>query len=422
MVIKRDSYLKKLLELRGNNMAKVITGIRRCGKSFLLKNIFTNYLLENEGVAADHIIYVALDTPGSKQLCNADALYNYITSKTLDNAKYYILLDEIQLVPNFEFLVNGLVYNNNYEVYITGSNSKFLSSDIATEFRGRGWEVRVQPLSFSEVCSIDGLDKDYTGIWQDYIKYGGLPAVWLMSNNSLEKMEYLQMQATNVYLNDIVSRYNVQNRTVLNSLTSVMASNIGCLTNPTKLVNTFKSKVNESVAWNTIDSYLNYMEDAFLVERVERYDVKGRKYIGSPAKYYFTDIGVRNSLVNYRQIEETHIMENVIYNELRRRGYRVDVGVVNDRITKNGESHRSQLEIDFIAEKGSDRVYIQSAYMMYDQDKVEQEKRPLKKVEDNFRKVVICMNANGRGHSYDDTGIMTMGLFDFLTDDKSLEY
>lgn len=422
MVIKRDSYLKKLLELRGNNMAKVITGIRRCGKSFLLKNIFANYLLENEGVTADHIIYVALDTPDNKQLCNADALYNYIKSRTLDNAKYYILLDEIQLVSNFEFLVNGLVYNNNYEVYITGSNSKFLSSDIATEFRGRSWEVRVQPLSFNEVCSIDGLDKDYVDIWQDYIKYGGLPAVWLMSDDSSKKMEYLQMQATNVYLNDIVSRYNVQNRTVLNSLTSVMASNIGCLTNPTKLVNTFKSKVNESVAWNTINNYLDYMEDAFLVERVERYDVKGRKYIGSPAKYYFTDIGVRNSLVNYRQIEETHIMENVIYNELRRRGYRVDVGVVNDRITKNGESHRSQLEIDFIAEKGSDRVYIQSAYMMYEQDKAEQEKRPLKKVEDNFRKVVICMNANGRGHSYDNAGIMTMGLFDFLVDDKSLEF
>lgn len=322
-------------------------------------------------------------------------------------------------MSNFEGVVNGLITIPGVEVYITGSNSKFLSSDIITEFRGRGWEIHVWPLSFAEICkSVSGTP---SAIWDQYVVYGGLPQV-VLTDGSEQKEQYLRLQASNIYLNDIVDRYKLRNESVLRALTNVVASNIGCLTSPNKLANTFTSVTGEKINWHTLSNYLSYMEDAFMIEKAERYDVKGRHYIGSPVKYYFTDIGVRNSLINYRQIEETHIMENIVYNELRRRGYQVDVGVVETRLRDGEKLRRNNLEIDFVANKGSQRYYIQSALDMPSREKVEQEKRSLVQVNDQFKKIIITRTLTGGGRFRDDDGIVTLGIFDFLLDKRSLEY
>ena len=417
MIIQRDSYLQQLISAQGNGMAKVITGIRRCGKSFLLNNIFRNYL-SSQGYYGDQVVYLSLEDEYNAKLLDPAELSKFLRERVAQGCKY-ILLDEIQKVSNFEGVVNGLITIPGVEVYITGSNSKFLSSDIITEFRGRGWEIHVWPLSFAEICkSVSGTP---SAIWDQYVVYGGLPQV-VLTDGSEQKEQYLRLQASNIYLNDIVDRYKLRNESVLRALTNVVASNIGCLTSPNKLANTFTSVTGEKINWHTLSNYLSYMEDAFMIEKAERYDVKGRHYIGSPVKYYFTDIGVRNSLINYRQIEETHIMENIVYNELRRRGYQVDVGVVETRLRDGEKLRRNNLEIDFVANKGSQRYYIQSALDMPSREKVEQEKRSLVQVNDQFKKIIITHTLTGGGRFRDDDGIVTLGIFDFLLDKRSLEY
>ena len=416
MEIKRDYYLNKLIERKSNGLIKIITGIRRCGKSYLLNNIFFNYLL-SKGVKESHIIAVALDDVENENLRNPKALSQYVKNKIVDDKMHYILLDEIQLVDNFVSVLNGFLRINNVDTYVTGSNSKFLSSDIVTEFRGRGDEIRVYPLSFSEFSSVY---EEKTEAWNDYYTYGGLPLI-LLQNSDEAKMDYLSSQAKNVYLNDVIERNNVQNTDELTSLVEIISSSIGSLTNPTKLSNTFKSKMNSTITDKTIRNYLEHLEEAFLIEKSNRYDVKGKKYIDTPLKYYFTDVGIRNSLLNFRQQEENHIMENIIYLELKRRGFNVDVGVVEVR-EKNGESSisRKQLEIDFIANKGNNKIYIQSALHMPTKEKAEQEQRSLLKVNDSFKKIIIVKDDIKRKR--DENGIITMGVFDFLLDASSLDY
>lgn len=417
MIIQRDSYLQQLISAQGNGMAKIITGIRRCGKSFLLNNIFRNYLA-TQGYYGDQIVYLSLEDEYNSKLLDPTSLNEFLRGRIANGCKY-ILLDEIQKVANFESVINGLLTIPGVEVYITGSNSKFLSSDIVTEFRGRGWEIHIWPLSLAEINN--AFDDNPSAIWDQYIMYGGLPQV-VLADSPEKKEQYLRIQAANVYLNDIVDRYDLRNESLLRTLTQIVSSNIGCLTSPNKLANTFASVTGADVNWRTLNSYLGYLENAFMVERAERYDIKGRHYIGSPVKYYFTDIGVRNSLINYRQVEETHIMENIIYNELRRRGYQVDVGVVESRERNGDKLRRNNLEIDFVANKGSQRYYIQSALDMPSAEKVEQEKRSLMRVNDQFKKFVITRTLTGGGRFRDDDGIITLGIFDFLLDDKSLDY
>ena len=417
MIIQRDGYLQQLISAQGNGMAKVITGIRRCGKSFLLNNIFRNYL-SSQGYYGDQVVYLSLEDEYNAKLLDPAELSKFLRERVAQGCKY-ILLDEIQKVDGFENVINGLITIPGVEVYITGSNSKFLSSDIITEFRGRGWEIHVWPLSFAEISG--AFNDNPSAIWDQYIVYGGLPQV-VLTDESEKKEQYLRMQASNVYLNDLVDRYNLRSESVLRALTNVVASNIGCLTSSNKLANTFTSVTGEEINWRTLDKYLSYLEDAFLVERAERYDVKGRHYIGSPVKYYFTDIGVRNSLINYRQVEETHIMENIIYNELRRRGYQVDVGVVETRLRDGEKLRRNNLEIDFVANKSNQRYYIQSALDMPSPEKVEQERRSLMQINDQFKKIIITRTLTGGGRFRDDNGIVTLGIFDFLLDDQSLNY
>jgi len=415
MEIKRDYYLNKLAEREANGLIKIITGIRRCGKSYLLNNIFRNYLL-SKGVKESHIIAVALDDIENESLLNPRELSKYIKSKIIDEEMYYVLLDEIQLVDNFVPVLNGFLRVSNVDTYVTGSNSKFLSSDIVTEFRGRGDEIRVYPLSFSEFSSVY---EEKIAAWNDYYTYGGLPLI-LQQSNEVTKMDYLTSQAKNVYLNDVVERNNVQNKEALASLVEIISSSIGSLTNPTKLYNTFRSKRNTTITDKTIHNYLSYLEEAFLIEKSKRYDVKGKKYIDTPLKYYFTDLGVRNSLLNFRQQEESHIMENIIYIELRRRGFNVDVGVVGIREKRGGAITRKQLEIDFIANKDNNKTYIQSALNMPTKEKVEQEQRSLLNVDDNFKKMIIVKDDIKRKR--DENGLITMGVFDFLLDIHSLDY
>jgi len=415
MEIKRDYYLNKLIQRESNGLIKIITGIRRCGKSYLLNNIFKNYLL-SKGVSEQNIIAIALDDVENEQLRNPSELSKYVKSKIINENMHYVLLDEIQLVDNFVAVLNGLLRISNVDTYVTGSNSKFLSTDIVTEFRGRGDEIRVYPLSFSEFSSVY---EEKNEAWNDYYTYGGLPLL-LLQNSDEARMDYLTSQAKNVYLNDVIERNNVQNTDELTSLVEIISSSIGSLTNSTKLSNTFKSKMNSTITDKTIRNYLNYLEEAFLIEKSNRYDVKGKKYIDTPLKYYFTDIGIRNSLLNFRQQEENHIMENIIYIELRRRGYNVDVGIVDVREKNGGVTNRKQLEIDFIANKGNNKIYIQSALYMPTQEKVEQEQRPLLKVNDSFKKIIVVRDEIKRKR--DENGIITMGLFDFLLDINSLDY
>lgn len=408
MEIKRDFYLNKLIQHKKNGMVKIVTGIRRCGKSYLLFKLFRNYLLES-GIKEDHIISVALDDFGNRKLQNPDELYNYVKSQIVDNEDYYVLLDEIQFVPEFESVINGFMHIANADIYVTGSNSKFLSSDIITEFRGRGDEIRVYPLNFSEFYSVYGGDFDRA--WSMYCNYGGMP-LCLSMETVADKAKYLTSLFDTTYLADIINRNNLRGNAEMNELTDVLASSIGSLTNPLKLSNTFASAKNVKLSANTISSYLNYLQDAFLIERTVRYDIKGKKYINTPAKYYFVDLGLRNARLSFRQQEYTHIMENVIYNELRLRGYSVDVGVVEKVEKENGVFVRKKLEVDFVVNLGNRRYYIQSAYSIPSEEKMKQEQASLLSINDAFRKIIIVNRPIMSG--YNEQGILILSLQDFL--------
>lgn len=418
MEIKRDYYLNKLIDTKNDGLIKIITGIRRCGKSYLLNKLFYEYLIENN-VDESHIVKIALDNDENEKLLNNKELGNYIRNKIKDNKLYYILLDEIQLVENFESVLNGLLRIENIDIYVTGSNSKFLSTDIVTEFRGRGEEIRIYPLSFSEFMSVyNGSIQDG---WIEYATYGGLPIIATKMNSDERKMKYLEEQNQNVYINDVLERNRIDNsREIINILLKIISSSIGSLTNPKKISSTFKSEMNIDIAPATISNYLQYLEEAFIIEKSTRFDVKGRKYISTPSKYYFSDIGIRNSLINFRQQEETHIMENIIYLELKKRGFNVDVGLIEYKGKENGKDFYKQLEIDFIANKGNNKFYIQSAYSMPDSEKREQEERPLLKINDSFKKFIITKDYIKAWR--DDNGIITMSLFEFLNNINSLEY
>ena len=416
MQIKRDFYLQQLVDGKQNGLIKIVTGIRRCGKSFLLFKLFRQYLLD-VGVDSDHIIQIALDDIENANLREPLPLYKCIKAKMTDEELYYILLDEVQLVPRFEEVLNSLLRIDNADVYVTGSNSKFLSSDIITEFRGRGDEIHLYPLSLSEYCEGTGLSP--AEAWKDYYTYGGLPHT-LSLGTEKKKIDYLNNLFESVYLIDILERQRIKNKAEFEELVKIIASGIGTPTNPTKLENTFKSVKKVNIDSVTISRYLGYMQDAFLIEKAERYDVKGKKHIGSLAKYYFTDIGLRNAILGLRQQEETHIMENIIYNELRRRGCKVDVGMVEQRFVDNdGKWQRKQLEVDFVVNEGNHRYYIQSALALPDEEKRKQEMESLLRINDSFKKIIIVKDDIKPWR--DENGILTMGLLDFLMNADSLE-
>lgn len=408
--IKRDRYLEKLINRRENGLIKIVTGIRRCGKSYLLDPIYKNYLIEN-GVKEDHIIKIDLDERKNNKYLNPDVLDEYIRSMIVDKDIYYIILDEIQKVEDFESVLNGFLHIENLDVYVTGSNSKFLSSDIKTEFRGRGDEVRVLPLTFSEfVTAYEGGTEE---AWEEYKIYGGLPRI-LSQRTEEQKSQYLKDLFERTYLSDIIERHNIQRIDVLDTLVNILASSIGSLTNPKKLSNTFISNSMKDVSINTITSYINYLEDSFLIKKVERYDVKGKKYISTPSKYYFADIGLRNARLNFRQQEEDHIMENIIYNELLYRGYNVDVGIVEIR----EKNIRKQTEVDFICNQADKRYYIQVALSLPTREKTLQEERPLMNINDNFKKIIIVKD--GKKSWTTEEGILIIGLQEFLLNKDSL--
>ena len=415
MIIQRSSYLNKLISRKHNGLIKVITGVRRCGKSFLLFNLFHNHLVSS-GVDENHIIEVALDDRSNKHLRDPDNMLSFVKGKIKDNEMYYIILDEIQMLNEFEDVLNSFLHIRNADVYVTGSNSRFLSSDVITEFRGRGDEIRVHPLSFKEYVSAFNGTVDEA--WEEYYTYGGLPLI-LTRNDDEEKSEYLISLFQKVYLTDIVDRHSINNSEELNELVDILSSAVGSLTNPLKLSKTFKSMKNKDISDKTINCYLNYLTDAFLLSKAVRYDIKGKKYINSPSKYYFEDIGLRNARLNFRQMEENHIMENIIYNELRIRGYRVDVGVI-EKFEKNADEKtvRKLLEIDFIATKGSEKYYIQSAFTLDTPEKQEQEERPLNTIGDSFKKIVIVRDSIKLRRN--EQGIVTMGIKQFLLDENSL--
>lgn len=416
MEIKRNYYLNKLISKQNNKLIKIVTGIRRCGKSYLLDPIFRNYLLDN-GVDENHIIKLEFDSIENEEYTNPKKLYEYVMQKVVDKDTYYVILDEIQKVTDFESVLNSFLRKPNLDVYVTGSNSKFLSSDIITEFRGRGDEIKVYPLSFSEFMSVYS-GNEINGL-NEYINYGGLPLITTFKSAE-EKIEYLNFQKDNVYINDVIERNDIRNDEELKTLIEIISSSIGSLTNPTKLYNTFISKGNKNITNKTIASYLKYLEESFLIEKSKRFDVKGKKYIETPSKYYFVDIGIRNSLINFRQIEKTHIMENIIYTELRRRGFNVDVGIVEKRkIDEKGKKDYRQLEIDFVANKGSDKYYIQSAYSIEDNNKKEQELQSLLNISDNFKKMVIVYDSFIKWQ--DDNGIIYISIYDFLLNENSLK-
>lgn len=414
MEIKRDIYLNKLIRKEKNGLIKVVTGIRRCGKSYLLFKLFHDYLLE-KGIPKDHIIEVALDDRSNKELRDPDKMLDFVKGQVKDNDTYYIILDEVQYLDEFEDVLNSFLHLRNADVYVTGSNSKSLSSDVITQFRGRGDEIHVYPLNFREFSSaFDGTPDE---AWDDYFNYGGLPLVLSMATAE-DKAEYLSNLFQKVYLSDIVERHKVRNKEELEELTDILASAIGSLTNQTKLTKTFKSVKNKAVSDKTIKSYIDYLIDAFLISRAVRFDIKGRKYIGSPAKYYFEDVGLRNARLNFRQTEENHIMENIIYNELRIRGYKVDVGIVEHVETNAGKRSRKQLEVDFVATRGSEKFYLQSGFSMPVSQKREQEQRSLLSIPDSFKKIIVV--ADKIRVRRDENGIMTIGLRNFLLDENSL--
>lgn len=416
MQIKRDFYLQQLVDGKQNGLIKIVTGIRRCGKSFLLFKLFRQYLLD-VGVDSDHIIQIALDDIENANLREPLPLYKCIKAKMKDEELYYILLDEVQLVPRFEEVLNSLLRIDNADVYVTRSNSKFLSSDIITEFRGRGDEIHLYPLSLSEYCEGTGLSP--AEAWKDYYTYGGLHIHCRLVQKK-KKIDYLNNLFESVYLRDILERHRIKNKAEFEELVKIIASGIGAPTNPTKLENTFKSVKKVNIDSVTISRYLGYMQDAFLIEKAERYDVKGKKYIGSLAKYYFTDIGLRNAILGLRQQEETHIMESIIYNELRRRGCKVDVGMVEQRFVDNdGKWQRKQLEVDFVVNEGNQRYYIQSALALPDEEKRKQEMGSLLRINDSFKKIIIVKDDIKPWR--DENGILTMGLLDFFMNADSLE-
>ena len=409
--IKRDVYLNKIIEKRENGLIKIITGIRRCGKSYLLDPLFKNYLLES-GVKEDHIIKLDLDERKNNKFLDPDQLDKYIRDLIKDNDQYFLILDEIQKVEDFESVLNGFLHIRNLDVYVTGSNSKFLSSDIITEFRGRGDEVRIHPLSFSEFYSAFNGTKEEA--WEQYVVYGGLPRI-ISFKNEVEKSEYLKKLFEKTYLDDIVERNNVQRVDVLDAVVNILASSIGSLTNPNKLSNTFESSGFKDVSVNTITSYINYLQDSFLIEKATRYDVKGKKYIQTPYKFYFSDIGLRNCRLNFRQQEETHIMENIIFNELLYRGYNVDVGVVEIR---EGDD-KKQVEVDFVCNQYNKRYYIQSALSLPTREKTIQEERPLMNIPDNFKKIIVVKDDIKSWIS--EEGISIVGLKEFLLNPNSMD-
>lgn len=416
MRIERDLYLNKLIQRKHNGLIKIVTGMRRTGKTYLLFNLFHNHLLENS-VDESNIIEIALDDRRNKKLRDPDALLNYIEAKTMGNDMYYVVLDEIQMVDEFEDVLNSLLHMKNIDVYVSGSNSKFLSKDIITEFRGRGDEIRVYPLSFSEFFSVYKGSKE--DAWNDYYTYGGLPLIFSYETHE-DKSNYLINQFKKVYISDIIERNKVRNTDDLEELINIISSSIGSLTNPRKLANTFKSKKGSSISEHTIKFYLDYLEDSFLIRKSLRYDVKGKKYISTPSKYYFPDLGLRNGRLNFRQQDENHIMENIIYNELLVRGFNVDVGVVEIREQKDDRRLKKQLEIDFIATKGNNKYYIQSAFDMRSEAKKFQEKKSLVSVSDFFKKIIVIRD--NIKIKRDDDGIITMSVLDFLLDENSLEY
>ncbi len=404
MIIQRDKYINELIGWKHTDLIKIVTGIRRCGKSFLLFNLFHQHLIEN-GVSNDHIIEIALDDLSNEELRDPLKMLAYVKERITDEKQYYLIIDEVQMLNRFVEVLNSLMHISNVDVYVTGSNSRFLSKDVATEFRGRGIEIHIYPLSFSELYNAKGGDKD--SLWKQYCTYGGLPYIASLNDNA-KRAEYLIALNQTLYLRDIVERNKVNNVEDFSDLMKVMASSIGSPCNPNKIANTFKTNKKSSLDNKTISNYLSYMEDAFIIEKSIRYDIKGRKYIGTLSKYYFQDIGLRNALLNFRQVEETHIMENVIYNELRSRGYSVDVGIVEARTA----NERKQLEIDFVANKGDKRFYIQSAFALPNDEKREQELASFRKINDSFKKVLIVRNDIA---SYnDENGILHMGLMDFL--------
>lgn len=416
MEIKRDSYLKEINLREQNGMIKIITGVRRCGKSYLIFNLFFRELLER-GIERNHIIDIALDGIENEELREPHALYNHIKSRITDEEQYYILLDEIQFVPRFSEVLNSLLRMENTDIYVTGSNSRFLSSDILTEFRGRGDEIRVYPLSFSEYAAVyDGAEED---AYNDYMTFGGLPRILSMKTDE-QKSQYLSDLFRETYLKDIIERNEIKNAAELEDLINVLASAVGSLTNPKKLEHTFHTVMQSDITDKTIKAYMEHLKDAFLIDSAIRYDIKGKKYINTPVKVYFVDPGLRNARLNFRQIEETHLMENIIFNELKRRRYSVDIGLVETRETgTDGKRVRKQLEVDFIAYKGNQKYYIQSAFALPGEEKKRQEERPLLNIEDSFKKIIVV--GNHIKLKRDDMGITTMGIREFLLNPNSLD-
>lgn len=413
--VDRQDYISILKNKRHNGLVKIITGVRRSGKSYLLFTLYKRCLLE-DGISEDQLIMLALDDFKNRRFLDPETLYEYVTGRIVDDRPYYILLDEIQLVNEFESVLNGFLRIPNVDIYVTGSNSKFLSSDIITEFRGRGDEIRVYPFNFAEFYSVTGGDK--WDAWSKYCRYGGMPQTLNMAT-AKEKETYLKGLFSQVYLSDIINRYKLRGQAEIDALTNILSSSIGALTNPKRISDTFTSETGLKVSQPTISRYLEYLEDSFLVSKAMRYDVKGRKYIGTPMKYYLVDVGLRNARLNFRQQEETHLMENIIYNELIRRGFSVDVGVV-EITQQNGKASpvRKQLEVDFVANMGSNRYYIQSAFELADEKKEEQEKKSLLNIDDSFKKIIIQRNPVEPWH--DDNGILRIGLMDFLLKPESI--
>lgn len=404
MIVRRDKYLDELIGWKHTDLIKIVTGIRRCGKSFLLFNLFHHHLLET-GTDEDHIIEIALDDISNEELREPFKMLAYVKERVKDKGQYYLIIDEVQLLDRFVDVLNSFMHMSNVDVYVTGSNSRFLSRDVATEFRGRGMELHIFPLSFAELYAAVGGDKNE--LWKRYYTYGGLPYLAVLNDNA-QRSEYLMRLNQTLYLRDIIERNKIANEEAFTDLMNVMASGIGAPCNPNKIANTFKTVRKETLAPHTIANYLSYMEDAFIIEKSIRYDIKGRKYIGTLAKYYFQDVGLRNALLNFRQVEETHIMENIIYNELRSRGYSVDVGMIEARTA----TERRQLEVDFVANKGDKRYYIQSAFALPNEEKREQELASLKRINDSFKKVIIMRDDISPYH--DENGVLIMGLMDFL--------
>lgn len=415
MIIPRPKYLEQLIAAKGNKMIKIITGLRRCGKSFLLFELFHDYL-NSASIDEDHIIEIALDDRINLEYRNPDKLLTYIKSRITDHNDYFVLLDEVQMVDDFVGVLNSLLHIRNVDTYVTGSNSRFLSKDVVTEFRGRGQDIHMYPLSFSEYYNAFGGDRSMR--WREYYTYGGLPQTLLLSDDKA-KRDYLSHLAATVFIADVVERHRVKNKTELEELFRILASSIGSPCNPTKLSNTFKSLKNVAISNKTISNYLLYLRDSFLVEKALRYNIKGKKYINTLSKYYFTDMGIRNALLGFRQLEQTHLMENIIYNELLFRGYAVDVGMVELKTTdKNGKSIRKQLEVDFVVNDFDKRYYIQSAFAIPDEEKMRQETASFRNIDDAFKRVVIVKDDITPYRN--DKGDLLIGLFDFLLNPEIL--